>query len=617
MRSVSVIVAALLCAFAPVSAAGGETPRNVILMIGDGMGVAHLTAAKVSLGVLQMERMPVGGLVTTFPLGSFVTDSAASGTAMATGVLTENGMISMTPGGESPATVLEIAERRGMSTGLVATCSITHATPAVFAAHVPSRTMEQDIAGQLAAGGVDVLFGGGWGWFVPKSVEGSLRSDETDLLAMLEARMPVARTAAELRAIGEADAAAALLAPRHLPPAAERDVTLAELTGRAIEILSRNEKGFFLMVEGSQIDWGAHDNDSRAVIAETADFDDAVGIALDFAAGDGATLVVVASDHETGGYALLSGSVGDRVVERAVFSTDGHTAAMTPLLAFGPGSWPFGGMHPNTFIGERLIGYVTAPAGADASADDFDIAGDWHGNFDYSGIRLRIVFRLARDETGSLRAVMDSPDQGAKGIPVAGVVFDGDSLRIDVEAVGGRFIGAALPDSAAIDGVWMQSGLELPLKLRRGEGEPRTRPQDPAPPFPYTAEEVAVENTGAGVTLAGTLTIPAGDGPFPAAVLLTGSGQQDRDETVVGHRPFLVLADHLARSGIAVLRCDDRGVGGSTGSHGDATTPDFAGDASAALGWLRRGEEIDPSRVGLIGHSEGAIIAAMAAGGES
>ena len=348
----------LLLVLGAAAASGEEPPRNVILMIGDGMGVTHLTAGKVTRGVLQIERMPVGGLATTFPIGSFLTDSAASGTALATGVSTINGMISMTPDGERPVTVLERAEQAGMSTGLVVTCSITHATPAVFAAHVPSRVMEQEIAAQLAAGGVDVLFGGGWSWFVPGSVEGSRRRDDTDALALLESRMPVVRTAEQLRSIGEVDAAAALLAPGHLPGAAEREMSLAEMTGRAIEILSRNGAGFFLMVEGSQIDWAGHDNDSGSLIAETIDFDEAVGVALDFAAGDGRTLIVVTADHETGGYALLDGSVEDRAVTRAAFATDGHSASMVPIFAYGPGSVPFGGIHPNTFIGAQLKLYM-------------------------------------------------------------------------------------------------------------------------------------------------------------------------------------------------------------------------------------------------------------------
>lgn len=344
---------------APASAAGKDRPpRTVILMIGDGMGVAHLTSAKVARGDLQVERMPVGGLLTTFPIGDLVTDSAAAGTALATGVRTINGMISMTPQGDRPVTVLERAEQRGMSTGLVATCSVTHATPATFSSHVPSRVMEQEIAEQLAASGVDVLFGGGWAWFVPGSVGESRRRDERDVLAELSSRMPVARTIEELRSFVDVDAAAALLAPRHLPEAPERDVTLAELTERAIGILSRNRKGFFLMVEGSQIDWAAHDGDADLLLAELADFDDAVGVALDFAAADGKTLVIVTADHETGGFALLGGSPERRVVERTSFATDNHTGSMVPLFAYGPGSGAFGGIHPNTFIGSQLIGYL-------------------------------------------------------------------------------------------------------------------------------------------------------------------------------------------------------------------------------------------------------------------
>lgn len=354
----AILAAAIAAAAVPTRCAEGaarDRPRNVILMIGDGMGAAHLTAARVARGTLQIERMPVGGMVTTFPIGSFVTDSAASGTAFATGVATINGMISMTPDGERPSTVLELAEERGMSTGLVVTCSVTHATPAVFAAHAPSRTMEQEIAAQIAGSGVDVLFGGGWAWFVPAGAEESRRRDGIDAMALLESRMPVVRTADDLRSLGSVEAAAALLAPRHLPAVGERGITLAEMTRLALDILSRNRKGFFLMVEGSQIDWGAHDNDAPAVIAETIDFDDAVGAALDFAERDGRTLVVVTADHETGGFALLEGSVADSLVGRTAFATDGHTASMVPLFAFGPGSGEFGGIRSNAVVGARLI----------------------------------------------------------------------------------------------------------------------------------------------------------------------------------------------------------------------------------------------------------------------
>ncbi len=335
-----------------------EKPRNIILLIGDGMGVSQLTAGYLEEGGLSEERMPVGGLVRTFPQGGLVTDSAASGTAIATGHKTRNGRISTSADGDTLRTVFEYAEDAGMSTGLVVTCSITHATPAVFAAHVPSRRMETEIARQIAFGGVDVLIGGGWSFFVPRGEEGSGREDDMDLEAVLEKRMPVVRSLPELDAV-EGSAAAALLAPRECPPARARDWSLAEMTSAAIDILARAEGGFILMVEGSQIDWAGHEGDYDWLTGELEDFDGAVGAALDFAAKDGGTLVIVTADHETGGLALLEDSGGSAGSIKPSFATNHHTMAMVPLFALGPGSSAFGGIHDNTFIGERLIEYVS------------------------------------------------------------------------------------------------------------------------------------------------------------------------------------------------------------------------------------------------------------------
>jgi len=332
-------------------------PRNIVLMIGDGMGVSHVTAAKVSAGSLEMERLPVAGFLTTFPHGTLVTDSAASGTAFATGRKTYNGAISISSAGDTLRTVLEVAEERGMSTGLVATCSITHATPAVFAAHVDDRSKDCEIASQMASSGVDVLFGGGRSFFLPTGVSGA-RDDGEDLVEALGERMPVALSAGEFRRLGDVEAAAALLASEHLPPVAERDPPLTELTDKALEILSRDRDGFFLMVEGSQIDWAGHENDHDWLVAEVLDFDRAVGVVMDFAERDGRTLVVVTSDHETGGYAVLDGSLKLRRVSRTNFGTDGHTASMVPLLAYGPGSEALGGIHDNTDVGRALIGFA-------------------------------------------------------------------------------------------------------------------------------------------------------------------------------------------------------------------------------------------------------------------
>ncbi len=337
--------------------AGGERPRNVIFLVGDGMGVAHVTAAKVAFGELEMERFPYGGISATFPEGSFVTDSAASGTALATGFKTVNGAISVTPEDAVLKTALEYAEENGMATGLVVTCSITHATPAVFAAHIDDRSRDREIAEQLAASDVDVLFGGGAGYFTPTAVGGT-RSDGRDLLAGMAERLLVARDVDEFNAMGDVDAAAFLYAKAHPGPVGDRPVSLAELSRRAIEILSRDGDGFFLMIEGSQIDWAGHENDKQYLLDEMADFDAAVGAALDFAERDGETLVVMTADHETGGLTVDEGSVPDDWLGPVAWSSESHTAAMVPVLSYGPGSAALGGIIDNTDIGAFLIDAV-------------------------------------------------------------------------------------------------------------------------------------------------------------------------------------------------------------------------------------------------------------------
>ena len=333
-------------------------PRNVILLIGDGMGVAHLTFGHLTTGGLNAERMPVGGLIKTFPFGGMVTDSAASGTAMATGHKTRNSMISISPEGDTLRTVLEYAEKRGMATGLVATSQITHATPASFAAHVTDRKMEEEIALQMTGSGVDVLIGGGWSYFVSEEIAGSRRKDDINLVSRLKERMPVVRSVDKLMELEGASAVAAFLAPLDCPQAKDRDYSLAELTSRAIEILSSGRNGFFLMVEGSQIDWAAHDNDDDGIFYEMKDFDGAVGAALDFAENDGNTLVIMTADHETGGFALHDSTTHSSRMVDPVFSTDEHTMEMVPIFAFGPGAEAFGGIHDNTFIGVTLIEYL-------------------------------------------------------------------------------------------------------------------------------------------------------------------------------------------------------------------------------------------------------------------
>jgi len=244
-----------------------------------------------------------------------------------------------------------------------------------------------------------------------------------------------------------------------------------------------------------------------------------------------------------------------------------------------------------------------------------DITGAWNGILKVQGIQLRIVFNISKTAAG-YSSTMDSPDQGAKGIPVSTTNFDGSNLKLELPNLGITFEGT-LKNDTLFAGTFKQSGLALPLVLTRSEAkkEKQIRPQEPEKPYPYYSEEVMFGNRKDGVTLAGTLTMPEKEGHFPAVILITGSGPQNRNEELMGHKPFLILADYLTRHGIAVLRYDDRGVGGSTGDYPSATTQDLANDARAAFKYLRDRKEINKKHVGLAGHSEGGIIASMVAAG--
>jgi pimeloyl-ACP methyl ester carboxylesterase len=247
-------------------------------------------------------------------------------------------------------------------------------------------------------------------------------------------------------------------------------------------------------------------------------------------------------------------------------------------------------------------------------AEPSDIDGTWMGTLDTGTIQLRVVFHIVNTEDG-LTATMDSPDQGMKGMPTTSVTRNDASLKIEAQQIGGVFEGKIAADQSSIEGRWTQRGT-LPLVLKRVKNQSeleRKRPQNPFKPYPYREEEVAYDNALQNVRLAATLTIPAGQGPFPCALLITGSGPQDRDESLLGHKPFLVLSDYLTRKGIAVLRADDRGVGKSTGVFSGATTADFATDAEAGVTFLKTRSEINPRKIGLVGHSEGGVIAAMVA----
>jgi pimeloyl-ACP methyl ester carboxylesterase len=228
---------------------------------------------------------------------------------------------------------------------------------------------------------------------------------------------------------------------------------------------------------------------------------------------------------------------------------------------------------------------------------------------DVGPTKLRLALHVEAAADGTLTAVLDSVDQDAR-IPVETLQVEERAWRLTAGSIGATFTGTMNADGSAVDGTWSQGGRGLPLRLvRLAEPFALVRPQEPRPPFPYESREVAFRNEGAGIRLAGTLVVPPGDGPFPAVVLVTGSGPQDRDETLLGHKPFLVLADHLARHGIASLRYDDRGAGESAGAHMGSTMADFAADAAAALAFLAAQPKIDRDGLGIVGHSEGGLAA--------
>jgi hypothetical protein len=252
------------------------------------------------------------------------------------------------------------------------------------------------------------------------------------------------------------------------------------------------------------------------------------------------------------------------------------------------------------------------PLGAQAAASSQPFEGVWTGVLEAGAARLRVVFNVGVATDGVLSGTLDSPDQGAAGIPATSVSARGGTLRFAVANAGISYEGTLSADGSMLDGTFTQGAARLPLSLARSDAPaPPERPQHPSPPFPYRVEEVRVPNRPARVMLAGTLTLPQGPGPFPGVVLVSGSGPQDRDESLMGHKPFLVLADHLTRHGIAVLRYDDRGVGGSTGTFSAATSEDFTSDALAAVAYLEARSDVGPA--GIVGHSEGGLVGPLAA----
>ena len=239
--------------------------------------------------------------------------------------------------------------------------------------------------------------------------------------------------------------------------------------------------------------------------------------------------------------------------------------------------------------------------------------GIWVGVVEVSGIKIRLILRITENSGGALTARLDVPDQGASDLPVELITVQGQQVRFEASNLG-SYEGTLSNDASEISGQLKQGTVTHPVTFKRTDKAPTLgRPQDPRKPYPYIEEEVSYENKTDAVKLAGTLTLPRTKGPFPAVVLITGSGQQDRNETIAGHRPFLVLADHLTRLGIAVLRVDDRGTGGSSPGSSLDTSETYVGDVLAGVEFLKNRKQINPRQIGLMGHSEGGMIAPMAA----
>lgn len=255
-----------------------------------------------------------------------------------------------------------------------------------------------------------------------------------------------------------------------------------------------------------------------------------------------------------------------------------------------------------------LLLIITAPTALKAQ----DITGQWNGVLKVQGMQLRVVFNVIETEDG-YSSTMDSPDQGVNDIPVSTTTFENPEIKFEVKNAGIEYTGELIEDK--IIGTFKQGGQEFPMDLSRDEIEKVDvkRPQEPTEPYPYYSEDVTFKNSKADISLAGTLTLPKKKGKYPVVILISGSGPQNRNEELMGHKPFLVISDYLTRNGIGVLRYDERGVGESTGDFDAATSADLATDVKSATEYLKSRKEVDKKNIGLIGHSEGGIIAPMVA----
>tara|TARA_R110002073_G_scaffold335701_1_gene528531 strand:+ start:3301 stop:4386 length:1086 start_codon:yes stop_codon:yes gene_type:complete len=337
-----------------------KTPKNVILLIGDGTGLSQISSAFFFKETPpNYGRFKHIGLIKTSSSREDITDSAASGTAFASGVKTYNGAIGVATDSTEVATIVEIVSPRNIKTGVISTSSIVHATPASFYAHALNRGRYQEIASDLVASKIDFFAGGGTRFF-------NKRRDGRNLFNELSSKNFIIDTLAlgSFNTIKSHTKIGYLLGQEHMPPTAKgRSDYLPKATELGIKFLSKDNSNFFLMVEGSQVDWGGHANDADYLITELIDFDDAIGKALDFAEKDGNTLVIVTADHETGGFTLAASKktnaegkeYSDYSEVEGIFSTGGHSATLIPVFAYGPGAEEFLGVYENTEIFHKIL----------------------------------------------------------------------------------------------------------------------------------------------------------------------------------------------------------------------------------------------------------------------
>jgi len=342
--------------------AQNQVPKNIIFMIGDGMGIGQVSLSVLDDPGSAFFRFRSIGLVETCAADNLITDSAASGTALSSGYRTKNRYIGVDSSGISYANLFEVAKRHNKKTGIVVTCAVTHATPAAFYAHIDSRSREFEIAEQFLNSGMDFAAGAGTEFFLPPD-SGGKRSDGRNLIEELKQKgysyidnltdlieMPRDKKIAESSVLVLLDSLA-------LPQAERRNYRLSELVKLARNHLKGTADGFVLMVEGSQIDWAGHANNSEYLNAEMADFNEAIKAALEFAETDRETLVLVTADHETGGASVI-GEDKEKGNLKSGFVYGNHTANLVGIFASGPGESDFSGVFKNSLIGRKLIEYL-------------------------------------------------------------------------------------------------------------------------------------------------------------------------------------------------------------------------------------------------------------------